>query len=111
MAKASTSKAKPKAHPLESTLKDLVEQVTVIADAVKLKSSVIGDGGPPPVDPSPPPSPPPPPPSPPPPPPTPVPCDCSGLCEFLAGAKPAVLSTPAWDPNKAGGAGWVWQPV
>lgn len=98
-------KSEPKTHPLEPVLRELVDQVTILADTFKTKPPVepVADGGPPPVDP-------PPPPSPPPPPPPPVPCDCSGLCEFVV-TKPLVKARLMWNPDKAGGAGWDWDPV
>lgn len=103
MAKAPQKKVVKKTHPLEPVVRELVDQVTILVDTFKTKPPVVADGGPPPVDP-------PPPISPPPPPPPPAPCDCSGLCEFVA-TKPLVKSRLMWNPDKEGGAGWDWDPV
>lgn len=120
----------PKTHPLEPVLKELVDQVTLIADAAKAGAvrhanafpldevqffpaagpPVIGEDpsiGPPPSDP---------PVGPPPPPPVvdPDPCNCSdqfvkSYLDFLKNsAKPLVKCYPTWDPAKPDGQRWEW---
>jgi len=113
---------KPKQHPLEPVVRDLVDQVALIADAVKFKgyseANEPGIPGAPLIgDPLPPPDPrdPPiivPPVDPTPPPPIPVPCcdDCKDFCAFIK-TKPAVPARPYWNPTKEGGAGWDWDPL
>jgi len=113
---------KPKQHPLEPVVRELVDQVALIADAVKAKSLTISsDPDPILIDPLPPPDPSDPPiivpPTdpilpPPPPPPAPTPCcdDCKDFCTFIKN-KPAVSARPYWNPTKEGGAGWDWDPL
>ena len=110
-----------KQHLLEPVLRDLVEQVTLIADTVKTKpveetqffpaNDVVGQTGPigedPPLVPPPPPVSPPPPPIAPPP--EPIICCDEEFCNFLKNAaRPLVKSYPTWDPSKPAGQKWEW---
>jgi len=119
---------KPKQHLLEPVLRELVDQVTLIANAAKaepapaapLDSSVVIGEDPPLVPPPPPPIGPPPtdppvgPPPPPPPPADPDPCNCSdpfvkSYLDFLKNStKPLVKCYPTWDPTKPAGERWEW---
>lgn len=105
-------KPEPKSHQLEPVLREMVDQLTMIADAAKAGAVRFPPNDLPPLDPTPtldpvdPPPLPPVPPAPPPPPPPLCTCDCSGFCDFVK-TKPLVKSRPFWNPDLTP-PGWDW---